>query len=133
MKFIPRPVVIGFTNGIAVLIASTQIRDLFGLQTPTLPGDSWVDCASWPSAAGTASGAATLLALGDLAVILGAAGSHAASPAASSRCVAGSVVVAATGLPVDTIGPRFGGSPGGLPELQFRLQAGLCWRCCRRR
>src|ERR1044072_2817101 len=35
VKYIPRPVVIGFTNGIAVLIASTQIRDLFGLKTPS--------------------------------------------------------------------------------------------------
>ncbi len=32
VKFIPRPVVLGFTNGIAVLIASTQIKDFFGLQ-----------------------------------------------------------------------------------------------------
>src|SRR6185503_13179976 len=39
VKYIPRPVVIGFTNGIALLIASTQVRDFFGLQTATLPGD----------------------------------------------------------------------------------------------
>src|SRR6185503_8628973 len=39
VKYIPRPVVIGFTNGIAILIASTQIRDFFGLRTPALPGD----------------------------------------------------------------------------------------------
>ena len=39
VKFIPRPVVIGFTNGIGVLIASTQIRDFFGLQVTPIPGD----------------------------------------------------------------------------------------------
>src|SRR5579864_4874725 len=39
VRFIPRPVVIGFTNGIAVLIASTQIKDFFGLQIETVPGD----------------------------------------------------------------------------------------------
>src|SRR5450631_3236955 len=39
VKFIPRPVVIGFTNGIAVLIASTQIKDFFGLQIDKVPGD----------------------------------------------------------------------------------------------
>ena len=38
VKFIPRPVVIGFTNGIAILIASTQVRDFFGLRMMTLPG-----------------------------------------------------------------------------------------------
>ena len=39
VKFIPRPVVIGFTNGIAVLIASTQINDFFGLRIDTVPGE----------------------------------------------------------------------------------------------
>ena len=39
VKFIPRPVVVGFTNGIAVLIASTQIKDFLGLSVDTLPGD----------------------------------------------------------------------------------------------
>src|SRR5215468_8563746 len=39
VKFIPRPVVIGFTNGIAVLIASTQVKDFFGLQIESMPGD----------------------------------------------------------------------------------------------
>src|SRR5256714_9993302 len=39
VKFIPRPVVVGFTNGIAVIIASTQIKDFFGLKIDKLPGD----------------------------------------------------------------------------------------------
>src|SRR6202167_2200582 len=39
VKFIPRPVVIGFTNGIAVLIASTQIKDFFGLKIDKVPGE----------------------------------------------------------------------------------------------
>jgi SulP family sulfate permease len=39
VKFIPRPVVVGFTNGIAVTIASTQIRDFFGIQVQKVPGD----------------------------------------------------------------------------------------------
>jgi len=39
VKFIPRPVTIGFTNGIAVLIASTQIKDFFGLKIDKVPGD----------------------------------------------------------------------------------------------
>src|SRR5881227_488019 len=38
VKFIPRPVVIGFTNGIAVLIASTQVKDFFGLRLENVPG-----------------------------------------------------------------------------------------------
>ena len=39
IKFIPHPIVVGFTSGIAVTIFSTQIKDFFGLTTPTLPGD----------------------------------------------------------------------------------------------
>src|SRR6202049_1827435 len=38
VKYFPRPVIIGFTNGIAMLIASTQIRDLFGLRMDSVPG-----------------------------------------------------------------------------------------------
>jgi SulP family sulfate permease len=41
VKYLPRPVVIGFTNGIAVLIASTQVRDFFGLQIATVPSGGW--------------------------------------------------------------------------------------------
>src|SRR4030088_601877 len=41
VKFIPRPVVVGFTNGIAVLIASTQIKDFFGLKIDHVPGEFW--------------------------------------------------------------------------------------------
>jgi SulP family sulfate permease len=39
VKYFPRPVIIGFTNGIAILIASTQIRDFFGLRMISVPGD----------------------------------------------------------------------------------------------
>src|SRR5213595_536219 len=42
VKFIPRPIVIGFTNGIAVLIASTQIKDFFGLKIDKVPGEFWL-------------------------------------------------------------------------------------------
>src|SRR6266852_5989056 len=42
VKFIPRPVVLGFTNGIALLIASTQIKDFFGLKVDKVPGEFWL-------------------------------------------------------------------------------------------
>ena len=60
VKFIPRPVVIGFTNGIAVLIASTQIRDLFGLRTGGIPGDFLGRLRMLAAHADTASVTATL-------------------------------------------------------------------------
>src|SRR6187551_1377815 len=67
VKFIPRPVVIGFTNGIGVLIASTQVRDYFGLQLTSVPGDFLGRANVLISYAGTASGVAT--ALGVLSVL----------------------------------------------------------------
>ena len=39
VKYFPRPVIVGFTNGIAILIASTQLRDFFGLRMEHVPGD----------------------------------------------------------------------------------------------
>src|SRR5215472_10257703 len=39
VKYIPRPIIIGFTNGIAILIASTQIKDFFGLRIDSVPGE----------------------------------------------------------------------------------------------
>src|ERR1700716_2319224 len=42
VKFIPRPIVIGFTNGIAILIASTQIKDFLGLKLDKVPGEFWL-------------------------------------------------------------------------------------------
>src|SRR6476619_1298145 len=62
VKYIPRPVVIGFTNGIAVLIASTQIRDVFGLQAASVPGDFIGRLRTLAASAGTASWPAAALA-----------------------------------------------------------------------
>ena len=70
VKYIPRPVVIGFTNGIGVLIASTQIRDLFGLQTPEVPGEFLGRVKVLLAHAGTASGTATLLGVITVVAIL---------------------------------------------------------------
>src|SRR6185369_685823 len=58
VKYLPRPVVIGFTNGIAVLIASTQIKDFFGLQIATLPSEFSERMAMLARQAGTMSPAA---------------------------------------------------------------------------
>src|SRR4029453_1038582 len=99
VKYIPRPVVIGFTNGIAILIASTQIRDLFGLQTPTLPGEFLGRLRVLVASAGTASGAATLLALGTIAVILGCRRLSRRMPGSIIALLAGSTLVGVAGSP----------------------------------
>src|SRR6186713_1668535 len=70
VKFIPRPVVVGFTNGIAVLIASTQIKDFFGLQTGPVPGDFPGRMKTLAMSLGTVSLSATLLGVFGIGIIL---------------------------------------------------------------
>ena len=69
VRFIPRPVTIGFTNGISVLIALTQIADFFGLKAGDVPSDFLGRMKALAAHAGTVSGATTAVAGGSLAVI----------------------------------------------------------------
>src|SRR6201998_165908 len=70
VKFIPRPVVIGFTNGIAVLICSTQVKDFFGLRLEKVPGVFWHRVEALAAAFPTWSPQAALLAGGTVAAML---------------------------------------------------------------
>lgn len=119
VKYIPRPVIIGFTNGIALLIASTQIKDFLGLVTPPIPSEfparmmmlfQYASSVQWQT---LAVGAASL------GIIL-------FWPRLTKR-VPGSIVAlflltavgAAFGLPIETIGSKFGGIPQGFPHFGF--------------
>jgi len=124
IRFIPRPVVVGFTNGIAVLIASTQIRDFFGLHMGSLPSDFVPRIRALAQAAGTWSPAATALSVGTLVTLIVAARISRRIPASIIVLVAGTLAVTVLGLNVETIGSRFGSVPSGLPQLripQFHL------------
>jgi len=70
VKYFPRPVVIGFTNGIAILIASTQIRDFFGLRMEHVPGDFFHRMEAYGQAWKTISIPATVLAIVSVAVMI---------------------------------------------------------------
>lgn len=117
VKFIPRPVVLGFTNGIAVLIASTQIKDFFGLAMPDPPSAFWPRILAIGHAAALWNPTATVLALVSLALI-------AIVPRLAPR-LPGSIVALAVGtaavplfhLGLETIGTKFGGIPRTLPHL----------------
>src|SRR5690242_19174850 len=126
VKFIPRAVVIGFTNGIGVLIASTQVRDFFGLRLTSVPGDFLGRAGVVIEHAGTATAAATMLATATLAAILTLRWFSRRIPGSILALLAGSAIAFAAGLPVETIGTRFGGVPTGLPAFQFpRFRADL--------
>jgi sulfate permease, SulP family len=117
VKFIPRPVVLGFTNGIAVLIASTQIKDFFGLQLAKVPGEFWLRIKALGTAFPTWSTKATLLALCAVVVMLLCRAISSRIPGAIVAMLGATVAAYLLKLPVETIGTRFGGIPSGLPHL----------------
>src|SRR6201988_5341121 len=70
VKYFPRPVIIGFTNGIAILIASTQIRDFFGLRMARVPGDFFHRMQAFGAAWNTISMPATALAIFSITIMI---------------------------------------------------------------
>ncbi len=116
VKFIPRPVVVGFTNGIAVLIASTQLKDFLGL-TVKVPSEFGPRMALiWQSLGQTnlyavGLGAAALLAMIALRVWAPKV------PGAVIVLFLGTLAAAVAQFPVETIYTRFHGIPQGLPSL----------------
>lgn len=118
VKFIPRPVVLGFTNGIAILIASTQIKDFFGLTAEKVPGDFLGRMRVLAAAAHTISWESTALAMTGILVILLCTRYAKRVPGYIVALVVGTVGVVIFHLPVETIGTRFGGIPSGLPHLE---------------
>jgi sulfate permease, SulP family len=116
VNFIPRPVVVGFTNGIAVLIASTQIRDFLGLTVP-VPSEFWPRMTTLARNAGSLSVPATTLAAITVAVLLVWRRVVPRVPGYIVTLVAGTIAVVVLRLPVETIGTRFGGIPSGLPHI----------------
>ena len=118
VRFIPRPVVIGFTNGIAVLIASTQIKDFFGLHVEKVPGIFWLRVETLAANFHTLSYEATALAILTLLVLIICRSLSARIPGPIVALLLGTLAVYLFKLPVETIGTRFGGIPAGLPHLQ---------------
>jgi SulP family sulfate permease len=134
VRYVPVAIVIGFTNGIAVLIALSQLKDFLGLTTPRLPADAFSMLAVLAEHLHTINPAAVTIALACLATVVLWPKSYAMPVAPTGLAgrmrrlaahVPGTVVAlagatAATallGLPVETIGTRFGGIPQGLPSF----------------
>src|SRR5216684_4323744 len=119
VKYIPRPIVIGFTNGIAILIASTQVKDFFGLKLEKVPGVFWSRIEALAQNFHTFSLEATALAAGAIVVIIACRAVSTRVPGAIVALVLGTVAVWIFKLPVETIGSRFNGIPSGLPHLHI--------------
>jgi SulP family sulfate permease len=126
VRFIPRPVVVGFTNGIAILIASTQIRDFLGLRMPAVPGEFYPRMVLLVAYADTISWTATGVAAATLAIILLTNRLLPRVPGSIAALVLVTVAARLLHLPIETLGTRFGGIPSGLPHFAVpRLQLSL--------
>jgi SulP family sulfate permease len=128
VRFIPVAVVIGFTNGIAVLIALSQVKDFLGLSIVKMPGDFFGMLGALYQHLSTLNPWATGVAAVSLAVVVGWqrwlpawrrpwTSALARVPGSIVALVLATAVVALSGMPVETIGSRFGGIPAGLPAF----------------
>ncbi len=141
IRYIPIPIVIGFTNGIAVLIALSQMKEFFGLKIARMPGDFFAQIKLLALNAHTVNPTALALAMISLVVIFAwprlfkpripnPQHAHAgvqrerrmarvlrAMPGTIVVLVLGTAVVALLDLPVATIGTQFGGVPQVLPSF----------------
>ena len=116
IKFIPYPVTVGFTAGIAVIILASQIKEFFGLSLSAPEPGPLVDKLPvlW-AAAGTLDPATLALAVGTVAVITGLARFRPRWPGMLIAVAGAALATALLDLPVATIGTRFGGIPSALP------------------
>jgi len=121
IRFVPVSIIIGFTNGIAVLIALQQVRDLIGLPIERMPANFFSQIKIiWETLPGLNPWAA-MVALASLLILMlwprWTSGKPFVGkiPASVIALILGTLAVVAFDLPVDTIGSRFGGIPARLP------------------
>jgi SulP family sulfate permease len=132
IRFIPIAVVIGFTNGIAVLIALSQVKDFLGLSVTSMPANFFGMLTALKGAMHTLNPTASVMALACLGTLvlwqfalprlgkrLNWASRLTMLPGTVVVLVLATVCVTLFKLPVETIGSRFGGIPSSLPALQW--------------
>ncbi|GAA5170668.1 SulP family inorganic anion transporter [Viridibacterium curvum] len=127
IRMIPVSVVIGFTNGIAVVIAISQLRDFFGLPVDSVPAEFFARWRVLSQAAPDLDPLTTLLAAGTFVFILlwsrvvKRIPRLGVMPAQLAGLLLGTLVASLCGLEVETLGSRFNGIPQGLPAFGFPL------------
>ncbi len=125
IRFIPVAVIIGFTNGIAVLIALSQIKEFFGLQITKMPAEFFLAIEAIYAAADTVNPTALGLSLGTLVFLIiwrkfQKQFTHIGHiPGTVLAMAVATIITNIFHLPVDTIGSRFGGIPSGLPSFEW--------------
>ena len=120
IKFFPRPLILGFTSGIAVLIIFSQVKDFMGLKTTSLPADFFPKLTALYQALPSFDLVTLLLASCSAALIWFYPKAWAKNlPSPLVALVLGTLAVTFFKLPVETIGTKFGGIPQGLPSFDI--------------
>ena len=119
MKYIPQPVVTGFTAGIAVSIFSSQVRDLLGLRMDRVPAEFVPRWQAYSEHLVTFSPAAAVVAAACIVAIVALRRWRPTWPGFLVVVLAAAVAVTFVALPVDTIGSRFGAIPATLPQFHM--------------
>jgi SulP family sulfate permease len=119
IKYIPYPVTVGFTGGIALIIAAGQIRDLLGLHMEKVPAEFIEKIVAYSEHAGSITPVATVIGIATIVIVF-------LWPRVTQRVPGSLVAIFATtaavqffNLPVETIGSRFGTVSGALPHLRI--------------
>ena len=116
IKFIPYPVTIGFTSGIALIIFSSQIRDLLGLEMTAVPAPFVAKWGAYVRAFDSVNPWAFVVAIATLAIIVAWPKVSRRIPGPFVALIATTLLVQLLHLPVETIGARFGEIHAGLPR-----------------
>lgn len=119
MKYMPQPVITGFTAGIAVSIFLSQVKDLLGLQMGAVPADFAARLGVYWQHRSDFNTIAALIALGSIVLIIAVRRWRPAWPGFLLAVLAATLVCALLGLPAETIGARFGAIPAQLPHFSL--------------
>jgi SulP family sulfate permease len=125
VRFVPVSIVIGFTNGIAILISLSQVKELLGLKIPHMPSEFFAQISSIVTHLNTISLPTVALSIVCIVIVFGWAKLAQRSSISFLQRIPGSIVTLIVGtlavslfsLPVETIGTKFGGIPSSLPAL----------------
>lgn len=119
MRYVPMPVVTGFTAGIAIIIASSQVGDFLGLRTGPVPAEFVEKWGAYGGAISSVNWWALALGAGTLALILLLRRVAPRAPAYLIAILAATGAAALLHLPVETVGDRFHSMSTGVPQLQL--------------
>jgi len=119
IKFIPHPVITGFTSGIAVIIFSSQVKDLFGLRMGTVPAEFLPKWAAFFQHATSVTPAAIGIAALTLAILVVWPRVSSRIPAPFVALIVTTVLAGVMHLPIETIGTKFGALNASVPHPQL--------------